>query len=577
MSNEQLSPPFPMRANSRPSNILRPPVFLPFDEERDFQSQQNKSNGQRTTIEIESREHIFDTGPQRPSSLLCAPNTDVTNEAARVFPEASSPRKGFHNLPSINVYQDTPHHTLSRYTSGENARPVPDTPANEIAVPFGASRIDYNELDEQLREELDFNNMSTVRLMQLSGVMQAISQPISTIGVSKHKVNPSLQSAYSSSQAELFERLSTQPVMAAISVTPKQIPAKPTSTWKALLNHPAAKLVLGILVGIVAILLLSRVINFKETTEVLEKHLKTPEGIMHACIGAAGFALAFTLRGMRWKLFLNRVSNISIFKVIRIYWVGVFINFLLPVQGGEVAKSIMLKRVAGIPVSQSLPIVAIDKTLDLMPVLVIIAIMPLIPGIHINITLLLVMLLVAGILISLMIVVGLTWWKRESAIQLIHFFLKFLPKKFEAQIEGFGMGFVDSLIEGLKRPRSFIPAAILTSLAIICEGVFAWQVSLAVGLDTMGLGLATFGYSIFTMFSILPTPPAQVGTSEAAKTLIFGSLLGFNKNRVLGMSLLSHVIGTVLMTVIGLVSIWSLGLTVKGVLNIKRERHEDNV
>ena len=235
----------------------------------------------------------------------------------------------------------------------------------------------------------------------------------------------------------------------------------------------------------------------------------------------------------------------------------------------------MLKKVAGVPVSQSLPIVAIDKSLDLMPVLVIIAIMPLIPGIHMNITLSLVMYLVASILVALMIVVALTWWKREAAIQLITFFRRFLPQKLGAQIEGFGMGFVDSLIEGLKKPQSFIPAAMLTALAILCEGVLAWQLAQAVGLTSMGLGIATFGYTIFTMFSILPTPPAQIGTSEGAKVIVFASLLGFNKNRVLGMSLLAHVIGTVLMTVIGLASIWSLGLTLKGVLDLKRGRRED--
>ena len=210
-----------------------------------------------------------------------------------------------------------------------------------------------------------------------------------------------------------------------------------------------------------------------------------------------------------------------------------------------------------------------------MPVLVIIVIMPLIPGIHMNITLSLVLYLVASILFALIIVVALTWWKRDAAMQLINFFLRFLPKKIGVQIEGFGMGFVDSLIEGLKQPKSFIPAALLTALAITCEGVFAWQICQAVGLDSMGLGMAAFGYSVFTMFSILPTPPAQVGTSEGAKMLIFGSLLGFNRNSVLAMSLLSRLISNTIMAVIGLVAIWSLGFTVKGVLNMKRGRPED--
>ncbi len=575
--DEQLSTQSPFRPPSRSSSILKKPLsFLPFDEDSSSYDHNKGHEQNATDIEILPRANMLIGGTCKSSSQLLVSNTNTPNEELPALPKTPVYGKKLYNLPSRDIHGDVPYRTLSGYTPRGDLWHLPETPRNDAASTFDLSHVNYDELDEQLEEELDFSNMSTVRLMQLSGIMQAISQPLPAIKVSKNKINPILETptSYSLSQSELFELISTQP-LAAVSV-PTQVAVKSIPTWKVFLNHPISKLVLGLVAGVATLLLLSRLINFKETVDVLEQHLTTAAGIMHACIGAVAFAFAFTLRGTRWKLFLNRISNVSIFKVIRIYWVGVFINFLLPVQGGEIAKSIMLKKVAGIPVSQSLPIVAMDKALDLMPVLVIIAIMPLIPGIHMNITLSLVMYLVASILVALMIVVGLTWWKRDVAIQLIHFFLRLLPGKLGVQIEGFGMGFVDSLIEGLKRPGSFIPAALLTALAILCEGIFAWQVSQAVGLTSMGLGIATFGYTVFTMFSILPTPPAQVGTSEGAKMIVFASLLGFNKNQVLGMSLLSHMIGTLLMSVIGLVSIWSLGLTLKGVLNMKRGRHEDN-
>ncbi len=107
---------------------------------------------------------------------------------------------------------------------------------------------------------------------------------------------------------------------------------------------------------------------------IIGESLTTPIGILHTCLAGLAFVAAFSFRGVRWKLFLNPVQKINVFKVIRVYWIGVFINFLLPVQGGELAKSAILKQVAGVPISQSLPTVAIDKALDLMPVLFIIAI-----------------------------------------------------------------------------------------------------------------------------------------------------------------------------------------------------------
>jgi hypothetical protein len=208
-----------------------------------------------------------------------------------------------------------------------------------------------------------------------------------------------------------------------------------------------------------------------------------------------------------------------------------------------------------------------------MPVLVLIVIVPFIPGIHMNITLWLILGFVGGVLVVLVIIVALTAWKRDVAIHLIHFIMKILPKGIRAKFEGFGMGFVDSLIEGARRPKSFIPASLLTVLAILCEGIFAWQMSQAVGLNSMSLGIAIFGYTVFTMFSILPTPPGQVGSSEGAKAIVFTSLLGFGKNKVLAMSILSHMIGLTIITVIGLVSLWSLDLTLSRVLNIKGQHH----
>ncbi len=64
----------------------------------------------------------------------------------------------------------------------------------------------------------------------------------------------------------------------------------------------------------------------------------------------------------------------------------------------------MLKRIADIPISRSLPTVAMDRSLDLMPALFIITILPLL-GIHMDIKLWLVLGLVVGLLIGLIFLV----------------------------------------------------------------------------------------------------------------------------------------------------------------------------
>src|SRR5437879_13743896 len=118
---------------------------------------------------------------------------------------------------------------------------------------------------------------------------------------------------------------------------------------------------------------------------------------------------------------------ICTFIAIQLFLVGSFLNFLLPVRGGEVAKSLMLKRIAGIPVSKSLPTVAMDKALDLMPALFIMAIVPFL-GVQMDIKLWLVLWFVSGILISLLVFVLLSAWKRDSAIALLQKMTGLLPK-----------------------------------------------------------------------------------------------------------------------------------------------------
>src|SRR6202023_4158227 len=99
-------------------------------------------------------------------------------------------------------------------------------------------------------------------------------------------------------------------------------------------------------------------------------------GISLALLAGGTFLLAFSIRGVRWKLFLNPVGKVSTFKAIQLFLVGIFLNFLLPIRGGAVAKSLMLKRTSNIPVSKSLPTVAMDKALDLMPALFIMVLIP---------------------------------------------------------------------------------------------------------------------------------------------------------------------------------------------------------
>jgi uncharacterized protein (TIRG00374 family) len=369
--------------------------------------------------------------------------------------------------------------------------------------------------------------------------------------------------------SELFDETLLLPRVSALdTVTPERIKAQ--SVWKATLHTPAVKVVLGLLIGIGMLFLISRFVNIAATLGTLKQHLTTPQGVIYALLAAGSFLSAFSIRGARWRLFLSRISTISTLKAIQVFWVAVFLNFLLPVQGGEVAKSLILKRIERLPISRSLPTVAMDKALDLMPALIIMAAVPFIPGVHMSITLWLILSLVGGILIGLIFVVALTAWNRTKATKFIQILLSILPKGIGGKLEGFALGFVDSLLAGASNPKTFIPAVLLTGLAVTCDGLFAMFAFLTVGVK-MTFGSAIFGYATYNMFSILPTPPGQVGSNELVGVLVFGGLLGFKETSVLAMFLFSHPLAALIMTSMCVVCLSSLGITLSSTMKARND------
>ena len=361
----------------------------------------------------------------------------------------------------------------------------------------------------------------------------------------------------------------TLPTLPQVSIAVRASKAKQERVWKTLFNTPAIKVTIGLLIGIGLLYLVSRFVDVPTTLGVLRQNLATPGGIILGLLSGAAFLTAFSVRGIRWKLFLNPIGNVSTFKAIQLFLIGIFLNFLLPVRGGEVAKSLILKRTVGIPVSQSLPTVAMDKALDLMPALFIMAVAPFL-GVKMGTTLWLVLGAVGGLLIGLIFFVALAAWKRAAAIAFLQKITGILPRAIGGKFEGFATGFVDSLLLGASRPKIFIPAVLLTCVAVIFDGLFAMLAFRTIGFP-ISFGTAIFGYTVYNMFYILPTPPGQIGSNEFVGLLVFHVLLGLPANKVTAMFVFSHPWAALLMSASGMACLSALGLTISSAMKVQTE------
>ena len=338
---------------------------------------------------------------------------------------------------------------------------------------------------------------------------------------------------------------------------------------KELLSAHGAKFIIGLLLGICLLVLVSRFIDLSVTIGAVQHNLATPRGVVLALLSGIAFLLAFSIRGIRWKLFLNPIGKLSIFTTIRLFLISIFLNFLLPINAGEIVKSLILRRITAIPVSRSLPTVAIDRSLDLLPSLFLMAIVPLL-GMQMDIKLWLILGTVGGLFICLVFFVGLAVWKRSAAIVLLRKITRIFPRAIGVKIEAFATGFVDALLIGVSRPKTFILAVLLTCMAIICDGLSAmfafWTIGFPISFRT-----AIFGYTLYNMFYIFPTLPGQLGSNEAVGLLVFTGLLRLPPNEVAAMFLFSHPWAALLMCTAGILCLRSFGLTIPAAMKARTE------
>lgn len=336
---------------------------------------------------------------------------------------------------------------------------------------------------------------------------------------------------------------------------------------RSILAMPAVRIGLGLAVGGFMLYLISRFVNIPATLLVLRTNLATPRGIILALFSGVAFLAALALRGLRWRFFLNPLGKVGILRTIQIFVIGSFLNFLLPVRGGEVAKSLILKQVTGIPISRSLPTVAMDKALDLVPALFIMVLVPLL-GVKMDPLLWFVLGMVGGLLFALAAFIALAAWQRNTAIALLHKSAGLLPATISKRVEGFATGFVDALLIGASQPRIFIPAVLLTLVAVIFEGLFAMLAFWTIGYQ-ISFGTALFGYTVYNMFFILPTPPGQVGSNEVNGLLVFHGLLNIDAHYVTAMFIFSHPWAALMLCAVGLSNLSALGLNVTTALQTR--------
>jgi uncharacterized protein (TIRG00374 family) len=290
--------------------------------------------------------------------------------------------------------------------------------------------------------------------------------------------------------------------------------------------------------------------------------------LQHLSIGLAFlcglvFLSAYVVRALRWRWFLAP-HQVGVLRAVAIYQVAIFINWLLPLQGGELVKSLLLRRLDAIPLSRSLPTVTMDKAMDLLPAICLLILLPFVP-LHLSRLLWAVLLTVLALLGLGVLVLGLLLWRRQVALALLTRLTARLPSGVRQHLEPFVVRFVDALLALAVRPHLLLIAAAYTAVAVGLDALFCWLAFRAVGAN-LPYPVVLYGYTFHNLTYILPTPPGQIGSNELVGLLVFGGLFGINRAAVAAMFLFSHPWTALLMAGSGMLSLSAMGLTMRQAL-----------
>jgi uncharacterized protein (TIRG00374 family) len=323
----------------------------------------------------------------------------------------------------------------------------------------------------------------------------------------------------------------------------------------------ALRAAIGLCVGAVLLVAFLQLVNVSAVLARLQ-HLN----VALALLCGVPFLGAYAVRAMRWRCLL-RPYEVSIPRAVAIYQVATFLNWLLPIRGGELAKPLLLRRTDGIPVSRSLATVSMDKAMDLLPAVALLALLPF-AGLHLGRLLWLLLLMALAAVALAAAILALVAWRRELAVSVLTRPLtKVLPGSARQRVEPFITQFMDTLLALIRNPRVMGVAAAYTAVAVVLDALFCLLAFRAVGVSVT-LPVVLFGYTFFNLAFILPTPPGQVGSNELVGLLLFSGVLGVDSTGVGAMFLFSHPWTAALMTITGLLCLSAMGLTLRRTLRV---------
>jgi uncharacterized protein (TIRG00374 family) len=283
---------------------------------------------------------------------------------------------------------------------------------------------------------------------------------------------------------------------------------------------------------------------------------------------------AYILRAIRWKLLLSPVKkNIRVSTTFWSTGVGFMVNTLIPIRLGEFVRAYILGEKEGTGFAPGFSSIVVERTLDLIGLLSIGIVTMFIVSAQSGLSRIVVDIFQAlAVLIAVILAVIIVGIKKEALIiRLVTGITSKIPivKKYTARVADF----TSSLIKGLQglsqNPKMFAANISLTWVLWLTQTSAIYLTFMAFNYP-LPFAAAILGGVLMSVSHILPATPGYVGSYEAFWLLIFFALGVTQRDLLLAMGVISHLVGVLPIVIIGCVSVVWLGASFEEIFTFKK-------
>jgi uncharacterized protein (TIRG00374 family) len=268
-------------------------------------------------------------------------------------------------------------------------------------------------------------------------------------------------------------------------------------------------------------------------------------------LAVAAYAAFFLLRGWRWRTLLSRSArDVRSSSTVAITAVGWLANSIVPLKGGDVLRAALLAKREAVGGGAAAATVTLERVLDMLGLALVAALgLLLLPDEHLprafaralEVAWLAPLVgLAALLLLVLFRERALRWSERLLAAR----------GRWGAKLHAFLATTVDALAVLLRQPR-LLAVVIPQSVVVTIAQSLVFTFLVRAFLPGTPMIVAFGGSAVFLLSFAVSVTPGNVGTYEAAFAAVFATLTGTAWDAAVAAGILTHVMTTLIVSVLG--------------------------